>query len=88
LWVWAEGPDPHERMGYTPNKQVQAKYWKLFKESDWNKHRIPSTTEGIGFIIECILLENPDFSNLGTLTNQIEKGTLRFIKDVESFLSK
>jgi hypothetical protein len=27
------------------NKQVQAKYWKLIKESDWNKYRIPSTTK-------------------------------------------
>ena len=70
------------------NKQVQTKYWKLFKESDWNKYRIPSTTKGVDSIIEYILVENPDFSDLDTLTKQIEKGTLKFIKDIEDFLSK
>jgi hypothetical protein len=69
------------------NKQIQIKYWKLFKESDWNKYRIPSTIEGIDSIIECTLAENPDFSDLDTLTKQLEKGTLGFIKDVEEFLS-
>ena len=70
------------------NKRVQTKYWKLFKESDWNKYHIPSTTKGVDSIIEYILVENPDFSDLDTLTKQIEKGTLKFINDVEDFLSK
>ncbi|MCD1295017.1 hypothetical protein CUJ83_08410 [Methanocella sp. CWC-04] len=70
------------------NKQVQTKYWKLFKESDWNKYSIPSTTKGVDSIIEYVLVENPDFSDLDTLTKQIERGTLKFIKDVEDFLSK
>ncbi len=69
------------------NKQIQTKYWKLFKESDWNKYRIPSTTKGVDSIIEHILVDSPDFSDLDTLTKQIERGTLKFIKDVESFLS-
>jgi len=34
------------------------------------------------------LAENPDFSDLDTLTEKIEKGTLRFIDDVENFLSE
>jgi hypothetical protein len=70
------------------NKGVQAKYWKLFKESGWNKHNVPSTTKGVDYIIEGILVENPDFNNLDALTKQIERGTLEFIKDVESFLSQ
>ncbi len=70
------------------NKQVQTKYWKLVKESDWNKYHIPSTIKGVDSIIEYILVENPDFSDLDTLTKQIERGTLKFIKDVENFLSK
>jgi hypothetical protein len=69
------------------NKQAQAKYWKLFKESDLNKYRIPSTTKGVDSIVEHTLVENPDFSDLDTLTKQIESGTLEFIKDVEGFLS-
>ena len=70
------------------NKQVQTKYWKLFKESDWNKYRIPSSIKGIDSIIEFILVENPDFSELDSLTKHIERGTLEFIKDVEDFLYK
>jgi hypothetical protein len=70
------------------NKQIQTKYWKLFKESDWNKYRIPSTTKGVDSIAEFTVVENPDFRDLDTLTKQIERRTLKFIKDVEDFLLK
>ena len=70
------------------NKQVQAKYWKLFKENDWNIYHIPSTIKGMDSIIEYIVVDKPDFSDLDTLTKQIERGTLKFINDVETFLSK
>ncbi len=70
------------------NKGFQAKYWKMFKESSWNKYRIPPTTKGVDSILENILVENPDFSDSDALTQQIETGTLRFIDDVENFLSK
>jgi hypothetical protein len=69
------------------NKYVQAKYWNLFKESHWNKYRVPSTIKGVDSILEYTLVENPDFSDLDTLTKQIESGTLKFIQDVEGFLS-
>ncbi|MFC2145624.1 DUF7000 family protein [Actinomycetota bacterium] len=69
------------------NKQVQKKYWKLFKESNWNKYYIPSNIEGIDSIIEHTLVDKPDFSDLDTLKKQIDKGTLEFIKDVENFLA-
>jgi hypothetical protein len=70
------------------NKQVQSKYWKLFKERDWNKYHIVSTTKGADSILEHIVADNPDFRDLDALTKQIERETMKFIKDVESFLSK
>ena len=70
------------------NKTVQNKYWKLIKESNWNKYRIIPTTKGHDSILEHVLIDNPDFSNLDNLTKQIERGTLNFIKDVENFLLK
>ena len=70
------------------NKQSQAEYWKLLKESGWNKYQLVSTTEGVDAILEHSLVDEPDFSDLEALTTQIETGTLKFIKDVESFLSK
>jgi hypothetical protein len=70
------------------NKQVQSKYWKLFKDNDWNKYNIVSTTKGVDSILEYIVVDSPDFSDLDILTKQIERETLKFIKDVESFLSE
>jgi hypothetical protein len=70
------------------NKQVQAKYWKLFKESHWNKYSIPATTKGADSILEFVLIDNPDFSDSDALTVEIERGTKNFINDVMTFLSK
>ena len=58
----------------------------MFKEMDWNKYHIPPTTKGVDSIVEFILVENPDFSDLDNLTKQIEAGTLEFINNVENFL--
>ena len=70
------------------NKQIQTKYWKLFKEGDWNKYHLVPTTKGADSILEHILVGDPDFSDLELLTTQIEAATLKFIEDVESFLSE
>ncbi|MBM3292634.1 hypothetical protein FJY84_08140 [Candidatus Bathyarchaeota archaeon] len=69
------------------NKQVQTKYWKMLKESGWQKYQIPSTTKGIDYILESVLVENPDFNDLQKLTKQIEYETINFINEVETFLS-
>ena len=70
------------------NKKVQTKYWNLIKESNWNKYCIPSTTKGVDSIIESTLIENPDFNDLDNLTKQIEERAMKFIKDVENFLTR
>ena len=70
------------------NKQVQSKYWKMFKDAHWNKYDIVPTTKGVDSILEYVLVGDPDFSDLDALTKQIERATLKFIKDVESFLSR
>jgi len=69
------------------NRDVQAEYWKLIKENGWNKYHSASNPRSIDFILDHILVDDPDFSDLITLTEQIENGTLDFIKDVEGFLS-
>jgi len=70
------------------NKQVQSKYWKLFKESGWNKYHLVPTTQGADSILESVLVEDPDFSDPEVITKRIEKATLEFIQDVENFLSE
>ncbi|TSE11362.1 DUF7000 family protein [Aquimarina algiphila] len=64
------------------NKKIQTKYWTLFKNSDWDKYHIPTTTEKEVSIVEHIVVENPNFDDLDTLTKQIEKGTSKFIQDI------
>jgi hypothetical protein len=70
------------------NKQVQSKYWKLIKESGWNKYHLVPTTKGADSILESVLVDDPDFKDLDALTGQIEAATLKFIKDVDGFLSE
>jgi hypothetical protein len=60
---------------------------KRFKENKWDKYVIVPNKEGVDSIVEHILVENPDFSNLDTLTKQIEEGTLKFISEIEKFLN-
>ena len=60
---------------------------KIFKQKGWNKYKIVPSIDGIDSIVESILVDDPDFKDLDELTNQIEKKTLRFIDDIEKFLS-
>jgi hypothetical protein len=70
------------------NQKVLAKYWKIFTDSGWDRYTIAAQGKWADSILEHILVENPDFSDLEALTRQIDEGTLKFIKDVESFLTK
>ena len=69
------------------NKQVLTKYWKLIQESGWEKYKIMSPGKGVDSIVEYILVDNPDFSDLDALTKQIERGTMEFIQEVGDFLA-
>jgi hypothetical protein len=70
------------------NKNVQRKYWNLLRENNWSKYPVPSSISGVDSIAEHILVENPDFKDLAGLTEQIERKTVKFIEDIENFLSK
>jgi hypothetical protein len=69
------------------NKQVQQEYWQLIKESGWDQYRLVPTTKGVDSILEHILVDHPDFSDLDALTKKIESETLIFIQDIESFFT-
>ncbi len=70
------------------NKQVLAKYWQIIKKSEWNKYKIVEPTKGVDCVVEHILVDDPDFNDLDTLTKQIEQETLKFIHDIENFLAQ
>lgn len=70
------------------NRDVQAQYCERIKEVGWNKYHLTSNPRSDDYILGHTLIDEPDFSDLDSLTNQIENGTLEFIRDVEDFLSK
>jgi len=70
------------------NKQVQSKYWDFFKQKNWNKFRLVENLKNADSILEHNAIDNPDFRDLDSLTNQIEKETLTFIEEIENFLSQ
>lgn len=68
------------------NKQIQKKYWEIFKDSDLNKYYVPTSINKTPSIIEHTLLESPNFNNLEHLTNQIENKAMSFINDMIKIL--
>ena len=69
------------------NRAIQREYWELFREHDWEKYSIVKPAKGVDAILEHILIDNPDFHDLDTLTKQIERDTLEFIKNIEILLA-
>jgi hypothetical protein len=69
------------------NRQVQRKYWELFRDSRWTEYRVVTPAKGVDSIIECNLAEDFDFGDLDSLTASIEENTAEFIDNVERFLS-
>ena len=68
------------------NKQVQKQYWQRIKDSGWNQYPLVATTRGEDAILTHVLTANPDFDDLDAVTEQIENGAVKSIKDVETFL--
>ncbi|RPJ76219.1 MAG: hypothetical protein EHM20_07775 [Alphaproteobacteria bacterium] len=69
------------------NKQVQGKYWEMIRESGWDQYHLVPEVKGNDAILEHVLVADPDFGDLETLTKRIEEKTLIFIKNIEKFLS-
>ncbi len=69
------------------NRQVQAQYWKLFKENTWEVYPLVADPLKADAVMEHVLVAEPDFNDPEALTALIEQGTLRFIADIEGFLT-
>ena len=68
------------------NKQIQEHYWQLFTEQPQQNYRLVPSIKGYDSILESVLVEMPDFSDLGALGDQVISGTLAFARDVEVLL--
>jgi hypothetical protein len=69
------------------NRQVQRKYWELFRDSQWTAYRLVAPAKGVDSIVECDLTEDLDFGDRERLTASIEEKTVEFVHAVERFLS-
>jgi hypothetical protein len=70
------------------NRQAQARYWRLFKESGCAPYPLVATTKGRDAILEHFIVDQPDFSDLTALTRKIEHNTLDFIQTLTDFLQR
>ena len=69
------------------NRQVQRKYWELFRDSQWTAYRVVAPAKGVDAIVECDLAEDFDFGDRERLTASIEEKVVEFIHAVERILS-
>ena len=61
-------------------KDVQEKYWKLLKNTKWiNGSEMPQYS-----IFEVILVDNPDFDDLDTLTESIKNKLVSVTEDIST----
>ena len=61
-------------------KDIQKKYWKLLKNTRWiNGSEIPQYS-----ISEVILVDNPDFDDLDTLTENIKNELVSVAEDIST----
>jgi hypothetical protein len=64
------------------NRQIQKKFWNLFKGSDWNKYHIPAKlTDGFS-IVDHVLIANPNLNESERLKLHIESEAMNFINDM------
>ncbi|MCU0485595.1 MAG: hypothetical protein MUC85_05730 [Anaerolineales bacterium] len=69
------------------NRQVQRKYWELFRDSQWTAYRVVAPAKGVDSIVECDLAEDFDLGDRERLTASIEENTVEFVQHVERFLT-
>ena len=61
-------------------KDIQEKYWELLKNTKWiNGSEMPQYS-----IFEVILVDNPDFDDLDTLTENIKNKLVSVAKDIST----
>lgn len=68
------------------NRQVQRRYWELFRDSRWPDYRVVAPAPGVDAIVECDLAVDFDLSDRDALTARIEAGMTAFIDDMTRFL--
>jgi hypothetical protein len=69
------------------NRQIQRKYWELFREGGGQDYRLVTPAKGVDAIVETILAADPDFDDPERLTAEIEQKVGTFLQALEDYLS-
>lgn len=62
------------------NKKIQKDFWDWLNEIAWDKYQLSPSPQNS--IIKKAIVTDPNFSDLDSLTDKIEKETLSFIKTI------
>ncbi len=68
------------------NREIQRRYWKVFKEFEWPEYRVSVPAKGVDSILECDLASDFDLDDSDALIARIEKKAAAFIQCIEMFL--
>ncbi|NDW08526.1 hypothetical protein [Dysgonomonas sp. 520] len=66
------------------SKQIQDEYWQMLKKKRQRKYKLPAKPDR--FILEKMLVEEPNFNNLETLTEEIDENVMKFVVDMSEML--
>ncbi|MFV0538633.1 MAG: DUF7000 family protein [Dysgonomonas sp.] len=67
------------------NQTIQNRYWNLLRTSKWNKDLI---TKPKYSFLEVILIENPDFNDLNSLTKNLEDKTISLSQEIIEYIKQ
>ena len=66
------------------NKQVLAKYWEIINQGGWHKYKVVEPAKGVDFVLEHVLVDNPDFSDLDAFNKTLSsKGLWNLFKTLK-----
>jgi hypothetical protein len=68
------------------NRKIQRRYWELFFNTGYTKHRLIEPAVGIDAIVTAVLSADYSVQNEDSLTTHIVQGVMAFERDIVSFL--
>ena len=68
------------------NRKVQRRYWELFRNTDYKKHRLVEPAVGVDAIVTAVLATSYPVEDEDSLTTRIVDGVAAFERDIVSFL--
>ena len=68
------------------NRKIQRRYWELFLNAGYRKHRLVEPAVGVDAIVMAVLAEDYSVEDEYSLTTHIVEGVTTFESDILSFL--